>query len=114
MREEFTYWYPVDLRNSAKELIPNHLTFFAFHHAALFPEKQWPRGFGINGMIQVEGQKMSKTKGNFVTWRGPWTGTAPTASGWGWPSRRTAWTTPTGGAREPRTPRGGWSPRSRS
>jgi leucyl-tRNA synthetase len=70
MREEFTYWYPVDLRNSAKELIPNHLTFFAFHHAALFPEKQWPRGFGINGMILVEGKKMSKTAGNFVTWKG--------------------------------------------
>ncbi len=70
MRTEFSYWYPVDMRNSAKELIPNHLTFFAFHHAALFPERQWPKGFGINGMIQVEGKKMSKTKGNFVTWRG--------------------------------------------
>ena len=69
MRSEFTYWYPVDMRNSAKELIPNHLTFFAFHHAALFPEKHWPRGFSVNGMIQVEGQKMSKTKGNFVTWK---------------------------------------------
>jgi leucyl-tRNA synthetase len=69
MRNEFLYWYPVDLRNSAKELIPNHLTFFAFHHAALFPEKFWPKGFGINGMIQIEGKKMSKTKGNFVTWR---------------------------------------------
>jgi leucyl-tRNA synthetase len=70
LRSEFTYWYPVDLRNSGKDLIPNHLTFFAFHHAALFPEKQWPRGFGINGMILVEGKKMSKTKGNFVTWKG--------------------------------------------
>jgi len=69
LRAEFTYWYPVDLRNSAKELIPNHLTFFAFHHAALFPEKQWPRGFGINGMIQVEGKKMSKTRGNFIPWK---------------------------------------------
>ena len=69
LHAEFSYWYPVDLRNSAKELIPNHLTFFAFHHAVLFPEKHWPRGFGINGMIMVEGEKMSKTKGNFVTWR---------------------------------------------
>ncbi len=69
MRTEFTYWYPVDLRNSAKELIPNHLTFYAFHHAALFQEKFWPGGFSVNGMIQVEGQKMSKTKGNFVTWK---------------------------------------------
>ncbi|MGD1055535.1 MAG: leucine--tRNA ligase, partial [Nitrososphaerales archaeon] len=69
LHAEFSYWYPVDLRNSAKELIPNHLTFFAFHHAALFPEKYWPRAFGINGMILLEGKKMSKTKGNFVTWR---------------------------------------------
>ena len=69
MRTEFTYWYPVDLRNSGKDLIPNHLTFYAFHHAAMFPEKMWPRGIGVNGMILVEGKKMSKTKGNFVTWR---------------------------------------------
>jgi len=70
LRNEFTYWYPVDLRNSGKDLIPNHLTFFAFHHAALFPEKYWPRGFGINGMITIEGKRMSKTKGNFVAWQG--------------------------------------------
>ncbi|MDV3244575.1 MAG: leucine--tRNA ligase [Nitrososphaerales archaeon] len=69
MRTEFTYWYPVDIRHSAKELIPNHLTFYAFHHAALFPEKLWPRGFSVNGMIQLEGKKMSKTRGNWVTWR---------------------------------------------
>jgi len=69
MREEFLYWYPVDLRNSAKELIPNHLTFFAFHHAALFEERFWPRGFSVNGMIQIEGQKMSKSHGIFVTWK---------------------------------------------
>ncbi len=69
MREEFLYWYPVDLRNSAKELIPNHLTFFAFHHAAIFDEKMWPRCFSVNGMVQLEGQRMSKTKGVFVTWR---------------------------------------------
>jgi len=69
IRAEFDYWYPVDLRNSAKELIPNHLTFYAFHHAALFPEKEWPRGLGINGMILVEGKKMSKTKGNLIPWK---------------------------------------------
>jgi leucyl-tRNA synthetase len=69
MRDEFVYWYPVDMRNSAKELIPNHLTFFAFHHEALFPERHWPKGFSVNGMIQIDGQKMSKTKGNFVTWK---------------------------------------------
>jgi leucyl-tRNA synthetase len=69
MRNEFQYWYPVDMRNSAKELIPNHLTFFAFHHAALFQPDHWPRGFSVNGMIQIEGQKMSKSRNIFVTWR---------------------------------------------
>jgi len=69
MRNSFLYWYPVDLRNSAKELIPNHLTFFAFHHVALFEQKHWPRGFSVNGMIQIEGQKMSKSRNVFITWR---------------------------------------------
>ncbi|WP_231434419.1 hypothetical protein, partial [Candidatus Nanopusillus massiliensis] len=32
MKEEFEYWYPVDLRSSGKDLILNHLLFFIFHH----------------------------------------------------------------------------------
>jgi len=68
MRREFLYWYPVDLRNSAKELVPNHLTFFLFHHTALFPD-HLPKAIGVNGMLMIEGDKMSKSKGNFVTLR---------------------------------------------
>lgn len=67
MRDEFTYWYPVDLRNSAKELVPNHLTFFIFQHVALFPEEYWPRAIGVNGMVMLEGKKMSKSTGNIMT-----------------------------------------------
>lgn len=67
MRKEFLYWYPVDFRNSAKELVPNHLTFFLFHHVALFPPEHWPKAIGVNGMLMVEGEKMSKSKGNFIT-----------------------------------------------
>jgi leucyl-tRNA synthetase len=67
MHSEFNYWYPVDLRNSAKELVPNHLTFFLYHHTALFPPEQWPKAIGVNGMLMIEGNKMSKSKGNFVT-----------------------------------------------
>ncbi|MEM2110878.1 MAG: leucine--tRNA ligase, partial [Candidatus Bathyarchaeia archaeon] len=69
MRNEFTYWYPVDLRVSAKELVPNHLSFFIFQHVALFPKEYWPRGISVNGMLTIEGQKMSKSKGNFLTLR---------------------------------------------
>jgi leucyl-tRNA synthetase len=67
MREEFRYWYPVDLRVSAKELVPNHLTFFIFHHTALFPPEHWPRAIGVNGMLMIEGKQMHKSKGNFET-----------------------------------------------
>ncbi len=67
MRNEFLYWYPFDLRVSAKELVPNHLTFCIFHHAALFPPEQWPRSMGVNGMLMIEGKQMHKSKGNFVT-----------------------------------------------
>ncbi len=67
MRTEFLYWYPFDLRVSAKELLPNHLTFCIFHHTALFPPEQWPRAIGVNGMLMIEGKQMHKSKGNFVT-----------------------------------------------
>jgi leucyl-tRNA synthetase len=70
MRNEFLYWYPFDLRNSAKELVPNHLSFCIFHHAALFPPEHWPRAISINGMLMVEGQGMHKSKGNFITMKG--------------------------------------------
>jgi leucyl-tRNA synthetase len=66
MRTEFLYWYPLDLRISAKELLPNHLTFFLFQHTALFPD-HLPKGIGVNGMLSIEGKKMSKSKGNFIT-----------------------------------------------
>ncbi len=70
MRSEFLYWYPFDLRNSAKELVPNHLSFCIFHHAALFPPEHWPKAISVNGMLMVEGQGMHKSKGNFITMKG--------------------------------------------
>jgi len=69
MREEFLYWYPVDLRVSGKDLLPNHLIFFIMHHVAIFPREHWPRGIGINGWVLVGGRKMSKSLGNFITLR---------------------------------------------
>ncbi len=68
MRREFEYWYPVDLRVSGKDLIQNHVTFSIFHHAVFFPERFIQR-WGINGWVLVRGEKMSKSKGNFITIR---------------------------------------------
>ncbi len=69
MRQEFTYWYPVDFRSSGKDLVQNHLAFYIFNHTACFPEQHWPKGIGVNGYISVQKQKMSKSKGNFKTLR---------------------------------------------
>jgi len=44
IKKSFDYWYPLDWRCSASELIGNHLTFMIFHHTALFPGNKWPQG----------------------------------------------------------------------
>ena len=68
MRDEFRYWYPMDLRVSAKDLIPNHLTMALYNHAAIWDDEPdlWPRGYYTNGHIMVDAEKMSKSKGNFL------------------------------------------------
>jgi leucyl-tRNA synthetase len=68
MRDEFRYWYPMTLRVSAKDLIPNHLTMALFNHAAIWEEEPdlWPRGYYCNGHVLVDAEKMSKSKGNFL------------------------------------------------
>ncbi|WP_265109235.1 leucine--tRNA ligase [Halosolutus halophilus] len=66
LREEWDYWYPVDYRCSANDLISNHLTFFLYHHAELFGEEKWPQGITSLGMGLLEGQKMSSSKGHVV------------------------------------------------
>lgn len=66
LRREFTYWYPFDLRNTGKDLLPNHMTFCLFNHTAIFPPELWPRGFGVNGWVVMLGLKMSKSKGTAV------------------------------------------------
>lgn len=66
LREQFEYWYPVDYRNSGKDLIQNHLSFMIFHHVAFFGRENWPQAYGVNGMVTVDGEKMSKSLGNVI------------------------------------------------
>jgi leucyl-tRNA synthetase len=68
MRAEFRYWYPMNLRVSAKDLIPNHLTMALFNHAAIWEDEPglWPQGYYCNGHVLVDAEKMSKSKGNFL------------------------------------------------
>jgi len=69
MQREFRYWYPMDLRCSGKDLIGNHLTMSIYNHAAIWPEEpeMWPQTYWTNGHANLNGTKMSKSEGNFLT-----------------------------------------------
>ena len=67
MRSNFDYWYPNDHRHTYVAHLSNHLSFFIFAHAGIFPEKYWPKKISFHGFVQSEGQKMSKSKGNVIT-----------------------------------------------
>ena len=67
MKREFRFFYPMDLRSSGKDLIPNHLTMSIYIHVAIFPEKFWPKAFRANGHLLLNSEKMSKSTGNFMS-----------------------------------------------
>merc|ERR1711962_1458422 len=68
MKREFSYWYPMDLRVSGKDLVPNHLTYAVYNHVAIWPEEdKWIRGIRANGHLLLNSEKMSKSTGNFMT-----------------------------------------------
>lgn len=66
VKNEFNYWYPLNWRLSAKDLVGNHLSFHIFHHSAIFPKEKWPKGVVVFGMGLLEGHKMSSSKGNVI------------------------------------------------
>ena len=69
IRNSFTYWYPMDLRCSGKDLIGNHLTMSLYNHAVVWDKNPdyMTRGYFCNGYILVDNEKMAKSKGNFLT-----------------------------------------------
>ncbi|KZP30034.1 leucyl-tRNA synthetase [Athelia psychrophila] len=69
LKHNFDYFYPFDVRSSGKDLVPNHLTFCVYVHAAMFPEEKWPLSMRTNGHLMLNGKKMSKSTGNSLTMR---------------------------------------------
>jgi len=67
MQDGFHYWYPVDHRHTAIMHISNHLSFYIFHHVAIFPNQLWPRIITLIEPVIIEGQKMGKSKGNVIS-----------------------------------------------
>ncbi|KAH0833985.1 hypothetical protein J3R83DRAFT_11219 [Lanmaoa asiatica] len=69
MKHEYNYFYPFDMRSSGKDLVQNNMSFTLYNHVAIFPEDKWPLGVRMNGHLMLNGQKMSKSKGNSLTLR---------------------------------------------
>jgi len=69
IRNEFSYFYPLDARHSGRDLVQNHLSFFIFNHVAIFARENWPRKIVVNGSVLMEGKKMSKSLGNIIALR---------------------------------------------
>ena len=68
LRREFEFWYPLDLRVSGKDLVPNHLTYAIYNHVAMWSDREkWIRGIRANGHLLLNSEKMSKSTGNFMT-----------------------------------------------
>lgn len=65
-KESFEYWYTYTSSHSAPDLIPNHLTMYIFNHVGLLDEKYWPKQIVVNGFVNYEGEKMSKSLGNII------------------------------------------------
>ena len=65
-KESFQYWYSNTSRHSGPDLVPNHLTMYIFNHVALLKEENWPNQIVVNGLVNYEGEKMSKSLGNIV------------------------------------------------
>ena len=69
LKQEFEFWYPLDVRVSGKDLVPNHLTYAMFNHTAMWDKEpdKWIRGIRANGLLLLNSEKMSKSTGNFMT-----------------------------------------------
>ena len=60
----------MDLRCSGSDLIKNHLVFWLYNHLAVFGQDMSPKGVRCNGHLVLNGDKMSKSTGNFLTMTG--------------------------------------------
>lgn len=72
MRRSFKFWYPLDVRISGKDLLNNHLIFMLYVHQAIWggserTQQYLPKGIRANGHSLMNGEKMSKSTGNFLT-----------------------------------------------
>lgn len=66
IKEEFDYFYPLDINLGGKEHKTVHFPVFLMNHVAILPEERWPRGIFVNWWVTGKGSKISKSKGGAV------------------------------------------------
>ncbi len=67
IRDDFLYWYPVDINLGGKEHKTVHFPVFIMNHVAIMEERHRPKGIFVNWWItQKSGEKISKSKGGAV------------------------------------------------
>jgi len=64
IRDDFLYWYPLDINLGGKEHKTVHFPVFMMNHVAILEKEHWPRGVFVNWWVTMTGgDKMSKSKG---------------------------------------------------
>jgi leucyl-tRNA synthetase len=63
-REDFLYWYPLDINLGGKEHKTVHFPVFLMNHVAILDKDKWPLGLYVHWWVTMSGgDKISKTKG---------------------------------------------------
>ena len=64
IRDDFDYWYPVDINLGGKEHKTVHFPVYIMNHVALLPEQKRPQGIFVHWWVTQKGkEKISKSKG---------------------------------------------------
>jgi len=66
VRNEFEYFYPLDINLGGKEHKTVHFPVFLMNHAGILDSSKWPRGIFVNWWVTGKGTKISKSKGGAV------------------------------------------------
>ncbi|MFW6072261.1 MAG: leucine--tRNA ligase [Thermoplasmatota archaeon] len=62
-KEDFDYWYPLNLNLGGKEHMTVHFPVFLMNHVGILNEDDWPQGIFVNWWLVGKGGKISKSKG---------------------------------------------------
>ncbi|MBT4446391.1 leucine--tRNA ligase [archaeon] len=64
IKEEFDYFYPLNLNLGGKEHKTVHFPVYLMNHVAILPKNKWPKGIFVNWWVTSKGaDKISKSKG---------------------------------------------------